>query len=121
VITHFLVSPNPEPSLGAAVFAVGVINPLEELAAVEKDLRECHVSGRVLFDLLLAHGNKINRYFLAEFDGTRFQKENVQPAEDRYMDYSAVSVKFLKEHAEEVDPSLLSHAMQYALRTGLPL
>lgn len=121
MISHFLISSNPEPSLGAAVFAVGAINPLEDLAEVEKTLRERHVAGRVLFDLLLAHGNKINRYFLADFDGVRFKKANVQPAEDRYSEFSAVSARFLKEHAEEVDPSLLSHAMQYALRAGLPL
>lgn len=103
------------------MFAVGAINPLEDLAEVEKDLRRQHVAGKVLFDLLLAHGNKVNRFFLADFDGVRFKKAKVQPASDRYSEYSAVSAKFLKEHAEEVDPSLLSHAMRYALRAGLPL
>jgi hypothetical protein len=121
VISHFLVHPNPGPSLGAAVFAVGAVNPMEELAEVEKNLRERRVAGKVLFDLLLAHGNKVNRYFLAEFDGVQFKKTRVQPGVDRYSEYSAVSAKFLKEHAEEVDSSLLSHAMQYALRAGLPL
>ncbi len=121
MISHFLISPNPEPTLGAAVFAVGAINPMEELAEVEKDLRERHVAGKVLFDLLLAHGNKVNRYFLADFDGVQFEKVKVQPAADRYSEFSVVSAKFLKEHAKEVDPSLLTHAMQYALRAGLPL
>lgn len=119
--SHFLVSPNPEPSLGAAVFAVGAVNPLEELSEVEKDLRRQGVAGKVLFDLLLAHGNKVNRFFIADFDGAKFTKANLQPAADRYSEYSAVAARFLKEHAEEVDPSLLSHAMRYALRAGLPL
>lgn len=117
---HFLVSPNPEPSLGAAVFAVGAINPLEELAEVEEDLRKQHVAGKVLFDLLLAHGNSVNRFFLADFDGVRFKTVNLQPAADRYSEFSVVSAKFLKDHSKEIDPSLLSHAMQFALRTGLP-
>ena len=73
MISHFLIHPNPEPSLGAAVFAVGAINPMEELADVEKNLRERNFAGKVLFDLLLAHGNKVNRYFLADFDGVRFK------------------------------------------------
>ncbi len=121
MISHFLIHPNPEPTLGAAVFAVGAVNPMEELAEVERTLRERHVAGKVLFDLLLAHGNKVNRFFLADFDGVRFKKAKVKPEIDRYSEYSAVSAKFLKEHAEEVDSSLLSHAMQYALRAGLPL
>ena len=103
------------------MFAVGAISPLEELGAVEQDLRARRVAGKVLFDLLLSHGNRANRFFLADFDGVHFKRTKMQPAADRYSEFSVVAADFLREHAEEVDPSLLSHAMRYALRAGLPL
>lgn len=117
--SRFLVSPNPDASLGAAVFAVCAINPLDDLDEVARDLSQRRVAGRVLFDLLLAHGNKVNRYFLADFDGIQFNSARLQPAADRYSEFSGVSAKFLHEHVDEVDSSLLSKAMQYALRKGV--
>lgn len=119
--SRFLVSPSPAASLGAAVFAVCAISPLDDLDEVEQDLRQKRVAGPVLFDLLLAHGNKVNRYFLADFDGMHFKKSRLQPAADRYSEFSCVSAEFLRDHADEIDPTLLSKAMQYALRKGVPL
>lgn len=117
----FLVSTKPEPWLSATVFAAGAISPMDMLADIERDLRKRKVSGRVLFDLLLAHGNKVNRYFFAEFDGKHFQQTRFQAANEKYAELSLVSAKFLKEHAAEVDASLLSKAMRYALTQGIPL
>lgn len=120
MMSRFLVSPNPDATLGAAVFAVCAISPLEDLDEVAQDLRKKRITGRVLFDLLLANGNKVNRYFLADFDGQRFKTVRLQPAADHYNEYSGVSAKFLHDHADEIDPSLLSKAMQFALRQGVP-
>jgi hypothetical protein len=119
--SRFLVSPNPASSLGAAVFAVCAISPMDDLKEVAEELHKNKIAGQVLFDLLLAHGNKVNRYFLADFDGEQFKSARLQPAADRYGEFSRVSAKFLHDHVDEVDPSLLSKAMQYALRKGLPL
>lgn len=118
---NFLVSTKPEPWLSAAVFASGAISPMDMLADIERDLQKRNVTGRVLFDLLLAHGNKVNRYFFAEFDGYHFQQSRFQAANEKYAELSRVSAKFLKEHAAEVDASLLSKAMRYALAQGIPL
>jgi len=117
----FLVSVSPAASVGAAVFATGAVSPLEALDAVEYDLREKNVRGRVLFDMLLAHGNKINRYFTADFDGRSFSSTKFQSGESEYASFSPLSAEFLKGHLQEVDSSLLSKAMQFALKKGIPL
>lgn len=108
------------PDVEAAVFATGAVSPMEALMQVEQDLREKGVTGRVLFDLLLSHGNKANRYFLADFDGRRFRNARFESAKCRYADFSPVSARFLREHLDEVDASLLSDAMRFALRKGVP-
>jgi hypothetical protein len=94
---------------------------MDMLADIERDLRKRKVTGKVLFDLLLAHGNKVNRFFVAEFDGKHFQQTRFQAANEKYAELSLVSARFLKEHAAEVDASLLSKAMRYALTQGIPL
>lgn len=119
MMSRFLVSPNPDANLGAAVFAVCAISPLEDLDEVAQDLREKQITGRVLFDLLLANGNKVNRYFLADFDGKQFKTVRLQPAAEHYKQFSSVSAKFLHDHVDEIDPSLLSKAMQFAIRQGV--
>lgn len=118
---HFLVKTKPISSLGAAVFAAGALSPMDMLDDIEKDLRKRRVTGKVIFDLLLAHGNKVNRFFWAEFDGKHFQTSRFQTAGEDYAQLSQFSAKFLKEHVEEVDVSLLSKAMRYAVEKGIPL
>jgi len=118
---HFIVSRRPTPGIEAAVLATCALNPLDEISAIESDLRKKKVSGRVFFDLLLAHGNKVNRYFVGEFDGQHFKSPRFQSAESEYDTYSKVSATILQKHLTEVDPSLLSNAMLFALRKGIPL
>lgn len=117
---HFLVSRRPAPGVEAAVFATCALNPMEELVAIERDLRKRKVTGKVFFDLLLAHGNKTNRYFVGEFDGQHFTSPRFQRAESEYETYSKASASILREHLPEVDASLLSNAMRFALREGIP-
>ena len=118
---HFLVSRCRTHGVDGAVLATCAINPMETLADVERDLKKMKVSGRVVFDLLLANGNKINRYFVGNFDGKHFTTQRFESAKAEYEVYSTLSATLLKEHASEVDPSLLSKAMQYAIRVGIPL
>ncbi|MBK7649205.1 MAG: type II toxin-antitoxin system RnlB family antitoxin [Betaproteobacteria bacterium] len=117
---HFIVSRRPAPGVEAAVFATCALNPMEEIGAIERDLRKKKVAGRVFFDLLLAHGNKTNRYFVGEFDGQHFTSPRFQRAESEYEAYSKASASILREHLPEVDASLLSNAMRFALREGIP-
>lgn len=120
-MNRFLVSTHPTHDLEAAVFATGAVSPMDALVEVEQDLRQKRIAGRVVFDLLLSHGNRANRYFIGDFDGEHFRSIRFESAKSRYADLSTVSAQFLREHAAEVDPSLLSGAMQFALRKGVPL
>lgn len=120
-MNRFLVSTRPAPDLEAAVFAIGAVSPMDALVEVEQDLRQKRITGKVVFDLLLSHGNRANRYFIGDFDGQRFRSARFESAKDRYSDLAPVSARFLREHVSEVDHSLLSGAMQFALKKGVLL
>lgn len=118
---YYLLTTQPAPGLQAAVFATGAVSPMEALEDVERELSMQNVAGKVLFDLLLANGNKANRYFVGEFDGQRFKKAGIKSVKNKYTSYSSISAEVLKGHFSEVDPSLLTNAMQFALKKGIPL
>jgi hypothetical protein len=118
---RFLLATKPFSGLEAAVFATSAVNPLELLDEVELELSKQRVAGKVVFDLLLANGHKVNRYFVADFDGAHFKGEDFTPAQSEYAALSQVSAAFLKSHLEEVSTSLLTPAMRYALKVGMPL
>lgn len=118
--TNFLISKSPSLDFSAAVIAAGITSPMECLSKIEKDLKRRKVKGKVFFDLLLAHGSKSNRYFIGDFDGEHFATPKFQNADNFYNDFSLLSAKILKEKADQVDSSLLSKAMRYALKQGVP-
>lgn len=117
----FLISTCPSSDFSAAVIAAGIRSPMECISKVEKDLKRRKVKGRVFFDLLLAHGSKSNRYFIGEFDGEHFSTPKFQNADNLYSDFSILSARILREKADQVDSSLLSQAMRYAIKQGVPL
>lgn len=117
---RFLLETEPTPGLQAAVFATCAVSPMEALEDVERELSAKKVFGKVLFDLLLSNGHKANRYFVAEFDGRKFSQDGFNSEMHRYESLSSVSAQVLKGHFSEVDPSLLSGAMRFALKKGIP-
>lgn len=117
---RFLLETEPTPGLQAAVFATCAVSPMEALGDVERELSANNISGKVLFDLLLSNGNKANRYFVAEFDGRKFTGSKFDSEMHRYAALASVSAEVFKGHFAEVDPSLLSSAMQFALKRGIP-
>jgi hypothetical protein len=117
---RFILETRPTAGLQAAVFATCAVSPFEALEEVERALTDRNVCGKVLFDLLLSNGNKANRYFVAEFDGLRFTHDGFNSEMHKYEALSPISAQVLKGHFFEVDPSLLSSAMQFALRKGIP-
>ncbi|MCX7192539.1 MAG: type II toxin-antitoxin system RnlB family antitoxin [Proteobacteria bacterium] len=117
----YLIQTKLSESFSAAVFAVGAVSPMEYLSQVEKDLKRKKVHGAVLFDLLLAHGSKSNRFFVGEFNGEHFSSPQFKNRDDCYSDFSVFSARIFKENAEKVNDSLLSKAMRFALKRGIPL
>lgn len=118
---RYLLNTQPALGLQAAVYAVGAVSPMEALDEIEQDLSSKNVTGAVLFDLLLTNGNKANRYFVGTFDGRKFIKSEMKSAEASYSEYSPMSAQMFKGHVSDVDSSLLTNAMQFALRAGIPL
>lgn len=119
--SNFLISTQPSSDFSAAVIAAGICSPMECIAKVEKDLKRRKIKGKVFFDLLLAHGSKSNRYFVGEFDGEHFSSTRFQSADNLYQIFSILSAKILKDKENQIDSSLLSQAMRYAIKHGLPL
>jgi hypothetical protein len=116
----FLVEPKGPCGLSAVVFSVGFRNPMDALARVDSDLRESKVRGTVLFDLLLSNGTKYNRFIVGEFDGDHFTA-SFDRADSRHDDFASFCASVYQKSAEVVDPSLLSPAMRFALKRGVPL
>lgn len=117
---RYLLSTNPASGVDAAVFATGAESPIESLCELEEELAINKVVGTVLFDVLLSQGSRANRYFIGEFDGQHFNMSKLRPATRAYDSYALLSASFLKEHYSEIDPCLLTGAMRFALRKGVP-
>lgn len=117
----FFMTTKPSVELQAAVFATGVVSPMDSLDDIERELSERNVFGQVMFDLLLANGNKANRYWIGEFDGQSFNRAAINSAMNKYEIFSRVSADVLKNHFSEVNPTLLSKAMRFALKQGIPM
>lgn len=116
----FFISIQPLDKFSAAVIAAGTNSPMECIAKVEKDLKRRKVKGKVIFDLLLAHGSKYNRYFVGEFDGEHFSSSRFENMDNYYREFSIVSARILKEKSDQLDSSLLTRAMQFAIKQGVP-
>lgn len=121
MIKTFFTTTNPTAGLQAAVFATGVYSPMDALEDIERELSERKVFGKVLFDLLLTNGNKTNRYFVGEFDGRSFDRNAIQLAMSKYEAFSRISASVFKSHFAEVDTILLTKAMRFALKQGIPM
>lgn len=113
---HYLLTMSPTNGVQALVFATSVERPSAYLSAVAAELRELHVSGRMVFDFLMANGPRSSRYFAAIFDGQDFGRlEEIEP--DSRL--KAVAKDFYSSHIDEFDTSLLTPAIRFALRQGI--
>ena len=119
--SNFIISISPSKDYSAAVIAAGVKNPMDCISEVEKNLKQQKVQGKVFFDLLVAHGSKFNRYFVGQFDGNHFSSSRFQNVDEFYNELSTISAAILKNESDHVDGSLLSRAMLFAIKQGIPL
>ena len=61
------------------VYAASYLNPLCDVAEVEKGLQEMNIQpGVVLFDLLLTNGDNFNRFAEVVYDGTKLHLQNAK-------------------------------------------
>ena len=116
----FAILESPSSDFSAIVLSIGVTAPNEDMDSVATDLRDMHVSGRVVFDFLTANGTKTRRFFYADFNGVEFTNCKFNLV-DPDLSVKQASARFLKSHLPEVDLTLLSPAMRFAVTKGIPL
>lgn len=117
----FFISTPPDNDFEVAVFATGSARPSTFLGAVENSLCEKRIIGRVLFDLLLTNGSNGHRYFAAVFDGHNLG--DLRPVADPVFGRRASenSARALSQHLPDLDTSMLSPAMRFAVSRGRAL
>lgn len=106
--------------ISALVLATDVESPLEHIHEVEQELSNCITSGLVIFDLLISHGNKRNRFLSAHFDGKKFSSYDFKVNIVSYDICSRLAATALKQHSTEINDTLLSKSMKFAVRMGIP-
>ena len=117
----FLVQTTAPAGVAAVVLSVGYKSPLDELDLVSRDLAANNIKGTVLFDMLLANGTKNNRFLVGTFDGEHFRADGLVTDQKQRAEYAEYSAKVYKARVKEVDASLLTPAMRFALNQGTPL
>jgi hypothetical protein len=118
---HYVVRPSPNPQKYAAVvIATSTTPPDQSLDDVAADLRVQGACGTVVFDYLTANGTRTRRFFARQFDGTEFLAGRFKRVDEDEALHEA-SAQFFSKHLEDVDLTLLSPAMRYALAHGIVL
>lgn len=115
---HFLLGKSPSDRFAALVYATSVDRPYTHLSTLATELKRRRLRGSMLFDLLVANGPKSPRFFVVNFDGSSFDSfEPMQPDSE----VTVASSQFFSDHIDEFDTSLLTPAMKFALRRGVPI
>ncbi|WP_051986289.1 type II toxin-antitoxin system RnlB family antitoxin [Clostridium amazonitimonense] len=101
------------------VFSTSYISPLDDIIALEKDLKQHNVLGEVIFDLLLSVGNATNRYIKGYFDGTSLDISSIKVINDIDEVIKEASRNFYMNHKELLDRGILNNATKYMVVNGL--
>ncbi len=107
----YALLPSPSETYNAVAVATGWERPDEYLAELLQEPAAQGAAG-VLLDLLLANGTRTRRFFHITA-GPRAQRVEPSSAE------RAMCNRYLGEHADQLDLSLLSPALRYIVREGL--
>ncbi|NLD35869.1 MAG: type II toxin-antitoxin system RnlB family antitoxin [Desulfatiglans sp.] len=103
------------------VFSTCYINPMDQKEDIEKELKKNKVQGKILFDLLLSHGNTPDRFFEAIFDGYEILEDsikNIVIVPDKIKDIAA-DFYYIKQ--EFLENSVLSNTQKFLIRNKTPL
>jgi hypothetical protein len=98
------------------VFATSYVNPMDQKEALEKDLKQIGVNGKILFDLLLSHGNTPDRFFEAFFNGEKISEESLKSTEAISKKIKAISIDFYHSQQHFLENSVLSKTQKFLIR-----
>lgn len=74
--------------------------------------------GKVLFDFMLIHGNKKNRYVECKVVNDACERQSIKIAENVDENIRQMSSKFFRENEQLIKNSVLPKALQYLIKTG---
>jgi hypothetical protein len=103
------------------VFSTCYINPMDHIENIEKELVKKGVKGKVLFDLLLSHGNTPDRFFEAIFDGCEISEDSIKNVAIIPDKIKEIADDFYYEKQECLENSVLSNAQRFLIRNKTPL
>ncbi|MEN5062392.1 type II toxin-antitoxin system RnlB family antitoxin [Luteimonas sp. TWI1416] len=103
------------------IMATGAELPYRHINEIGEELRHLHVQGAVVFDLLASNGSRSRRFFSTSFDGDKFPPALDLKPVDPEREVREAAASYLQEHFSEFDLTLLTPAMQFAARKGIPL
>jgi hypothetical protein len=89
---------------------------MDQKEALEKDLRQIGVNGKILFDLLLSHGNTPDRFFEAVFNGEKISEESLKNIEAISKKIKKISLDFYYSQQHFLENSVLSKAQKFLIR-----
>ena len=103
------------------VFSTCYINPLDEKTDIEKELKRKDVKGKILFDLLLSHGNTPDRFFEAIFDGCEILEDSIKNVAIVSDEIKKLASDFYYKKQEYLENSVLSNAQRFLIKNKTPL
>ena len=89
---------------------------MDQKGAIEKDLREIGAKGKILFDLLLSHGNTPDRFFEAIFDGDEISEDSLKSIESISKKIKEISLDFYHSQQGFLENSVLSKAQKFLIK-----
>ena len=98
------------------IFSTGYINPMDQREALEKELKQIGVQGKILFDLLLSHGNTPDRFFEAFFNGEKISEESLKSTGSISKKIKEISIDFYHSQQHFLENSVLSKTQKFLIR-----
>lgn len=105
----------------AIVFSVTYVNPIDQIEEIERELEKSNMSGKVLIDLLLSHGNTPDRFYEAFFNGKTFIDHTLKITKPLSKKLIDISLDFYHKRQHYLEQSVLSKAQKFLIKKNKPL
>lgn len=100
------------------VHSVSHHSPTEQLTKLEKELNKISFEGKLIFDLLLSHGNTSQRFYETNFHGS-FTSLNFTKFNENLLEFKKFSIEFYKKNSTIIENSqILSNASKFLIKKG---
>jgi len=100
------------------VFSLSYMNPIDQKEEIEEDLKKRGVKGKIIFDLLLSHGNNPDRFYEASFDGEKIDEDSLKAAKSISKTIKRLSTSFYREQNQYLEGSILSTVQKFLVKRG---